>query len=243
MKKIFSLCLILLPAVAFGNAGVHLEHVDIDLKDKPSLQRGAKLFVNYCLSCHSASYARFNGIGKDLGIPDDVMKKNMLFVSDKVGSYMRVAMDKEDAKKWLGVAPPDLSVIARSRGSDWIYTFLNSFYLDPNKATGVNNTVFKDTAMPHILWELQGWQRPVYSESQHGDETTKEISGLKLVSPGKMSEEDYQVATRDLTNFLTYLGEPAKLVRKKVGLWVILFLLVLLVPAYLLKKEYWKDVK
>ncbi len=248
MKKLISLCLLLLPLMTFGaGSGVHLEHADVDLGDQPSLQRGAKLFVNYCLSCHSASYARFNGVAKDLGIPEDVMKKNMLFVSDKIGSYMKIAMDKDDAKKWLGVTPPDLSVIARSRGSDWIYTFLNSFYLDSSKATGVNNTVFKDTAMPHVLWELQGWQQPVYTEEEHGEaehkETIKVISGLELASAGKMNEKEYHQATHDLTNFLTYLGEPARLVRKKVGFWVILFLLVLLIPAYKLKKEYWKDVK
>ena len=244
MKKLITMYLLFLPIVAFGAGGnIHLEDANVDLGDKPSLQRGAKLFVNYCLSCHSASYARFNGVAKDLGIPEDVMLKNMVFVSDKIGSYMEIGMDKEDAKKWLGVAPPDLSVIARSRGADWIYTFLNSFYLDSKKATGVNNTVFKDTAMPHVLWELQGWQRPVYTEEHHDEKTTKVISGFELASAGKMNEEDYQTATRDLTNFLAYLGEPAQLIRKKVGFWVILFLLVFLVPAYKLKKEYWKDVK
>ena len=199
MKKPISLCLLLLPITVFGTGGsVPLDHADVDLGDQSSLQRGAKLFVNYCLSCHSASFARFNGVAKDLGIPEEVMEKNMLFVSDKLGSNMNIAMDKDDAKKWLGVTPPDLSVIARSRGSDWIYTFLNSFYLDSDKATGVNNLVFKDTAMPHVLWELQGWQRPVYSEEHHDEQATKVISGLELVSPGKMNEETYQAATRDL---------------------------------------------
>jgi ubiquinol-cytochrome c reductase cytochrome c1 subunit len=247
MKKLISLCLLLFPLMAFSaGGGVHLDHANVDLGDKPSLQRGAKLFVNYCLSCHSAAYARFNGTAKDIGIPEDVMLKNLMFASDKIGSYMKIAMDKDDAKKWFGVTPPDLSVISRSRGSDWIYTFLNSFYLDSSKASGVNNTVFKDTAMPHVLWELQGWQRPVYTEEDHGEgdkEAAKVLSGLQLVAAGKLNEEDYQQATRDLTNFLTYLGEPAQLIRKKVGFWVILFLLVLLIPAYKLKKEYWKDVK
>ncbi len=244
MKKLISICLLLLPTMAFANTGgVHLDHADVDLADKPSLQRGAKIFVNYCLSCHSASFARFSGVAKDLDIPEDVMSKNMLFVSDKIGSNMDIAMKAEDAEKWLGKNPPDLSVIARSRGADWIYTFLNSYYLDPSRSTGVNNRVFDKTAMPHVLWELQGWQKLAYTEEHHGEENKKVITGLKLVSPGKMNEESYRQVTHDLTNFLTYLGEPALMVRKKVGFWVILFLLILLIPAYKLKKEYWKDVK
>ncbi len=244
MKKLIAICFLLVPVIVSATgAGEHLMHVKIDLKDKRSLQHGAKLFVNYCLSCHSASYMRFNRVAKDLGIPRDVMKKNMLFVTDKLGNTMKVAMRKKDAKKWLGVAPPDLSVITRSRGPDWVYSFLNSFYLDEKRPTGVNNLVFKDTAMPHVLWELQGWQRPVYSEHHEGEESRKTINELELVYPGKMNEEDFQAATRDLVNFLTYVGEPAKLVRYKTGVWVILFLIVFLIPAYLLKKEYWKDVR
>ncbi len=246
MKKLIAIVLLVLPVVvSAAGSGVHLKHANIDLSDQASLQNGAKLFVNYCLSCHSASYMRFSRVAKDLGIPEDTMKKNMLFVTDKIGKNMEVAMRGKDAKKWLGVAPPDLSVIARSRGSDWIYTFLDSYYLDPSKATGVNNLVFRDTAMPHVLWELQGWQKPVYSEEDHGEHggVSKEITDLELVAAGRMNESDYRAARRDLVNFMTYMGEPAKLIRKKVGFWVILFLLILLVPAYLLKKEYWKDVQ
>lgn len=244
MKKLIVVFLFLAPVLTHGaGADISLQHANVDLGDKASLQNGAKLFVNYCLSCHSASYMRYSRTASDLGIPEDVMKKNMLFISDKIGSNMTVAMRGDEAKKWLGVAPPDLSVIARSRGSDWLYTFLNSFYLDAGKATGVNNLVFKDTAMPHVLWELQGWQRPVHTEGHDSEgKPTRVIHELELVSAGSMNEEAYQNATRDLVNFLTYLGEPAKLVRYKIGVWVILFLLVLLIPAYKLKKEYWKDV-
>ncbi|MFK8067652.1 MAG: cytochrome c1 [Gammaproteobacteria bacterium] len=243
MKKLILIFLFIVPVVASAaGAGVSLKDARVDLSDRESLQRGGKLFVNYCLSCHSASYMRFNGMARDLGIPEDVMLENMVFTTDKIGNNMKVAMRPSDAKKWLGVAPPDLSVIARSRGPNWIYTFLDSYYADSSKATGVNNLVFKDTAMPHVLLELQGLQKPVYDD-HHGDESSKVISDLTLATPGKMSESEFRTARRDLVNFMVYMGEPAKLVRKDIGFWVIIFLLVLLVPAYLLKKEYWKDVR
>lgn len=244
MKKLlltfFLLIPLWMPVTGSASTGdVHLEHADIDLGDQESLQRGAKIFVNYCLSCHEASYMRYSRTAEDIGIPEDVMKKNMLLATDKIGSTMDIAMRPQDAARWLGVTPPDLSVIARSRGADWIYTFLNSFYLDSSKDTGVNNLLFKDTAMPHVLWELQGWQHAVHSEDESGH---GKITGFELVSPGSMDEDSYKQATNDLVNYLVYMGEPAKLVRTKIGFLVILFLLVLLVPAYKLKKEYWKDV-
>lgn len=243
MKKLILILLFMVPVVATANSGgVRLKHARVDLSDQASLQNGAKLFINHCLSCHSASYLRFSGVAKDLGIPENIMMKNMVFTTDKIGGNMTVAMEGEDAKKWLGVAPPDLSVIARSRGADWIYTFLDSFYIDPSKATGVNNLVFKDTAMPHVLWDLQGMQRAVYDEEHHGHGEPKVIKDLELVTAGSMSESEYRTARKDLVNFMVYIGEPAKLIRKKVGFWVILFLVALLIPAYLLKKEYWKDV-
>jgi ubiquinol-cytochrome c reductase cytochrome c1 subunit len=182
---------------------------------------------------------RYSRTAEDIGIPVDVMTKNMLLATNKIGSTMEIAMRPQDAARWLGVTPPDLSVIARSRGADWLYTFLNSFYLDSSKETGVNNLLFKDTAMPHVLWELQGWQQAVHSEDDSGHDT---VTGFELVSPGSMDEEAYKQATNDLVNYLVYTGEPAKLVRTKIGFLVILFLLALLVPAYKLKKEYWKDV-
>ncbi|MCB1734167.1 MAG: cytochrome c1 [Gammaproteobacteria bacterium] len=228
--------LMLAPVAGFASGGgVHLDHVKIDMGDKASLQRGFKLFANYCLSCHAASYARYNRTASDLGISEILLKENLIFTGAKVHSPMHVAMPADGAKDWFGKTPPDLSVIARSRGTDWVYTYLRSFYLDPKKATGTNNTVFKDVGMPHVLWELQGWQEAEHDE--HG-----EVTHLKLVEPGSMQPAEYDAAVRDLVNFLAYLGEPAQLERSRLGPWVLLFLLLFSFVAYLLKKEYWKDV-
>ena len=216
--------------------------VDTDPHDRESLQRGARIFVNYCLSCHSASYMRFSRLASDLNIADQLVVDNLMFVTDKIGNTMEVAMRAADAERWFGVAPPDLSVIARSRGADWLYTFLTSFYLDPSRPTGVNNLVFKDTAMPHVLWELQGWQTPI-RRSQIENGTNREvIDGLELTIPGKLQEAEFQQTVRDLVNFLAYMGEPAQLIRRRLGRWVVAFLGVLLVPVYLLKREYWRDI-
>ncbi|MCB1737132.1 MAG: cytochrome c1, partial [Gammaproteobacteria bacterium] len=163
------------------------------------------------------------------------LKENLIFTGAKVHSPMHVAMPADGAKDWFGKTPPDLSVIARSRGTDWVYTYLRSFYLDPHKPTGTNNTVFKDVGMPHVLWELQGWQEAEHDE--HG-----EVTHLKLVEPGAMQPEEYDAAVRDIVNFLAYLGEPAQLDRSRLGPWVLLFLLLFSFLAYLLKKEYWKDI-
>ena len=223
-------------------------HVDVDLSDKKSLQRGARTFVNYCLSCHSAAFMRYNRLGKDLNISEDVLKKNLMFGTDKTGDTMTVALNRQEAEKYFGVAPPDLSVTARSRGADWLYTFFMTFYRDPSRLTGVNNRAFKDVAMPHVLWELQGWQEPVYKEviNRHGN-VTRVIDHLEVVAepvdkPTPYQDEDYERTVRDLVNFMVYLGEPVKLERKTIGAWVIAYLLVLLVLVYLLKREYWRDV-
>jgi len=167
---------------------------------------------------------------------------NLMFVTDKIGNTMEVAMRAADAERWFGVAPPDLSVIARSRGADWLYTFLTSFYLDPSRPTGVNNLVFKDTAMPHVLWELQGWQTPIWRSRIENGTKREVIEGLKLTTPGKLQEAEFQQMVRDLVNFLAYMGEPAQLIRRRLGPWVVVFLGVLLVPVYLLKREYWRDI-
>lgn len=216
---------------------------DIDLGDTHSLQRGARTFVNYCLSCHSASFMRYSRIAKDLEIPEELVKNNLMFTTDKIGDTLDVAMPRADAENWfLGVAPPDLSVIARARGANWLYTFLSTFYLAPERPTGVNNLAFKDTAMPHVLWELQGWQEPVLTTDQNGDES-EVIDYLKLAQPGKLSAQEYRQTVRDLVAFLVYLAEPAALVRHRIGIGVLLFLVILLSLAYALKKEYWKDVR
>jgi ubiquinol-cytochrome c reductase cytochrome c1 subunit len=234
--------LALLSSGAYAATSVNLMHADVDLGNRASLQRGARTFVNYCVSCHSAGYARYSRVATDLGIPESVVAESMMFTTEKVGNTMQVAMRKEDGEAWFGIAPPDLSVIARARGADWLTTFLSTFYLDPKRPTGVNNLAFKDTAMPHVLWELQGLKRPSMETRVEGGHETVHITGLETVTAGLESDEAYAGTVRDLVNFLVYLGEPAKLVRYKVGFWVMLFLFGFFWIAYLLKKEYWRDV-
>jgi len=242
-KMIVAFLIAVLPAVASAAEGVHLDHADVNLHDQASLQRGAKLFVNYCLSCHSAAFQRYNRMGKDLGLTDDQVKENLMFATDKVGNTMTIAMPAADAKQWFGNPPPDLSVMARARGADYIYTYLRSFYVDEKKATGVNNTVFPDVGMPHVLWELQGLQKPVYKAEEDAEgHKTQVISGFEQVTKGTMTPAEYNQAALDLTNFMVYMGEPAQLQRKSLGIWVLLFLGLLFVVSYALKKEYWKDV-
>ncbi|OGI49142.1 MAG: cytochrome C [Candidatus Muproteobacteria bacterium RIFCSPHIGHO2_12_FULL_60_33] len=246
MKKLLILLVMVgLPAGAFAAGGhkscgtVECDAVDIDLGDKASLQRGARIFVNYCLSCHSAGYMRYNRMGRDLGISDELIKENLLFAADKVGDLMKAVMPKEDARLWFGVAPPDLSLIARARKPAWVYTYLRSFYRDSKSPSGWNNTVFAHVAMPHVLYEWQGDRRAVFKKDAHGVEV---FERFELQRVGSMDKQAYDRAMRDLTNFLTYLGEPARLVRYEIGIYVLIFLAVFLVFAYLLKKEYWKDI-
>lgn len=241
------LLLAFLPVATWAaGGGTKLMHAEIDLGDKASLQRGATTFVNYCMGCHSASYMRYNRMGKDLGISDDVLEANFIFnPDDKVGDTMDIAMREGDAEDvYFGVNPPDLSVIARSRGADWLYTYFMTFYKDDSRPMGVNNLVFKDVGMPHVLVEKQGMQAPVYETvtTHDGGEKTM-ITGVERISHGTETPEQYRQTVTDLVNFLVYLGEPAKLKRKTIGFWVIFYLIVLLLPvAYLLKKEYWRDV-
>jgi ubiquinol-cytochrome c reductase cytochrome c1 subunit len=242
MKKLLILFLLAgLPAAAWasGGEGVKLDDVNIDLNDKASLQRGARIFVNYCLSCHSAGYMRYNRMGHDLGISDELVKENLLFAADKVGELMTAVMPKADAKAWFGVAPPDLSLVARARGPNWFYTYMRSFYRDDKSPSGWNNTVFPHVAMPHVLYEWQGHQRAVFKKDAHGVDL---FESFELAHPGSMSAEEYNNAMRDLTNFMVYLAEPAKLVRYQIGIYVLIFLAFFTVFAYLLKKEYWKDI-
>lgn len=248
MKCILSILFILMfiPGMSVQAAGGHvqLQEANVDLSDLPSLQQGARLFINYCMGCHSANYMRFNRFGKDLGIADEALNANFMFATDKSGDTMGISMRKSDGESFFGVVPPDLSVIARSRGADWLYTYLLGFYLDDSRPLGVNNLVFKDVGMPHALWELQGWQRPVYETVTHSDGTeTHFVKELELAVPGMQTPEEYQQTASDLVNFLVYMGEPAQLHRKRVGFWVIFYLALILLPiTYLLKKEYWKDV-
>jgi ubiquinol-cytochrome c reductase cytochrome c1 subunit len=213
-----------------ASSKVPLDTVELDLSDKASLQRGAKIFMNYCLSCHSASYMRYNRMGKDLGLSDAQIQESLMFASDKVGDTMTVAMRPEDAKKWFGVVPPDLSVISRARGTDWLYTYLRSYYLDTEKPFGTNNLVFKDVGMPHVLWQEQGYLKKDSDNQLHaltGDQETA---------------FEYNMMIRDLVNFLAYIGEPSKIERLALGKWVLLYLALFFFVAYPLKKAFWEDV-
>ena len=245
MKKIIiALLITLMPALGLAaGGGVHLDKADVDLTNQASLQNGAKLFVNYCLSCHSAAYMRYNRMAKDLGLSEEQVQNNLMFAADKVGETMTIAMPANDAKKWFGTKIPDLTVVARARGEDWLYTYLRTFYLDASRPWGVNNATFKDVGMPHVLWELEGLKQPVYEiHKDHEGNETKRIVRYEMVQAGKMSAAEYDNAVRDLVNFMVYMGEPAKLSRYNIGVWVLLFLALLFVVSYAMKKEFWKDV-
>ncbi|MEL0585523.1 MAG: cytochrome c1 [Candidatus Thiodiazotropha sp. (ex. Lucinoma kazani)] len=245
MKKLivaFLLAAAPLLGLAAGG-GVHLDDADIDLGDQASLQRGAKYFMNYCLSCHSAKYQRYNRMAKDLGLTKDEVVQNLMFTTDKIGNTMDIAMTAEQGTEWFGSPPPDLSVISRARGVDWIYTYLRSFYLDEKRPFGVNNLVFPDVGMPHVLWELQGAQKAVFKlENGSSGNDIQVFDHFEPVTQGTVSAEEYDQVARDLTAFLSYVGEPIQMERKRLGVWVLLFIAVFFVMAYLLKKEYWKDV-
>ena len=222
------------------------------MSDMAALQHGAQLFVNYCLNCHSAAYMRYNRM-HDIGLTDDEIKKNLLFAADKVGDTMKVSLDPKQAKEWLAAAPPDLTLIARSRadiskgsGADYLYTYLRTFYRDDTKATGWNNMAFPDVAMPHVLWELQGQQVAKFvEEKDHHDpsKTVHRFEGFEQVSPGKLDEHAYDQAVGDLVAYLQWIGEPAQEHRVRIGVWVLLFLSVLTVFTWRLNASYWKDVK
>ena len=217
---------------------------DIDETDKAAIQRGARIFVNFCLTCHSAEYMRYKRVADDLGISEDIMKQNLMNPGDKFHDGMSVAIEEDDAKRWFGVPPPDLSVISRARGREWLYNYFMTFYRDDSNLVGVNNATFKDVAMPHVLWELQGWQEPVYDDNAdaNGETSARKIVGMKLVEPGKLSPKEYQKTVRDLVAYMVYMGEPAELQRHRIGFWVLAFLFVFLMIAYALKREYWKDI-
>jgi ubiquinol-cytochrome c reductase cytochrome c1 subunit len=309
-NKLILILSVFLPSLALASGGggsalLHHYKADIELANQDSLRNGAKLFVNYCLSCHSAAFMRYKSVANDLGIDEKKAVEKMLFVADfskktegeakKIGALMTVAMRSEDAKSWFGNPPPDLSVIARSRGADWLYAYLTTFYLDASRPYGVNNAQFPNVGMPHVLWQLEGMKKGLFEtivtettyalskdakgaevktelkvEEKHFDvngklkdsklvrETKKSdvdpknfklekreektLIGFEMVQEGQLKEVEYKKAANDLVNFLVYLGEPHKLERQKIGVVVIFFLLILFVFAYLLKREYWKDV-
>lgn len=244
MKRLLTILLLLSATGALASGeGMALRTADIQWQDKAAIKRGAKLFVTHCLNCHSANLMRYSRIGEDLGMTETEVMDELITTSAKPGDIMAIAMQPDDAKRWFGVAPPDLSVIARARGTDWLYNYLHSFYLDAERPWGVNNALFKDVAMPHVLAELQGlqeaqWQTVTTAEGQQ----RQVISGMKLVQPGKLSVEDYDRVVLDLVTFLAYMGEPSKLSRIALAPWVLGYLLVLLVLVYLLKRNYWKAI-
>lgn len=241
MKKYLFLALAL-PAMAFASGGVHLDKAPVNHQDKESLQRGAAVFVNYCLSCHSAGYMRYSRM-TDIGLTEQQIKDNLLFAADKPGSLMTVAMRAKDAKEWFGAAPPDLSVITRSRGADWVYTYLRTFYRDDTRPSGWNNRVFDKVGMPHVLQELQGHMAPVYRTEQGEDGKSHQVlDHLRLAKPGKITQAEYDALTADLVNYLAWVGEPAKGTRLTTGLLTLLFLGLFFIAAFYLKKTYWKDV-
>ncbi|MEM5431199.1 cytochrome c1 [Cupriavidus oxalaticus] len=247
MKKLLSIialagaCFAGAPAMA-SEGGFPLEPAPVNTADLSSLQRGAKLFVNYCLNCHGASMMRYNRL-KDIGLTDDQIRQNLLFTADKVGETMTIAMQSKEAKAFFGAQPPDLSVIARARGDDWLYTYLRTFYRDDSRATGWNNLVFPSVGMPHVLWELQGQRAAKFTEVEEHGQKVHKFAGFEQLSPGKMSKVEYDQATADLVGFLDWMAEPAQNHRKRLGVWVLLFLGMFTVFAWRLNAAYWKDVK
>lgn len=237
------------PVFAAGSS-VALETPLIDTGNQKSLQRGAQVFVNHCMGCHTADYHRYSRMAADIGLTEEETVENFIFTTDKsgertkVGALMANSMTADYGRQAFGVVPPNLALTARSRGADWIYTYMKSFYLDEERGgIGVNNTVYPGAAMPHVLWEYQGWRKPIYGTEDHGGNETKVITGFEQVTEGTMSEEEYDVMITDLTNFMAYLADPIKQTRHKVGMWVMLFLFGMAILTWFLKQEYWKDIK
>jgi len=213
-----------------------------DVGNVASLQRGARNFVNYCMGCHSAKYVRYNRLAEDLGITEEELIANLMFAAEKPHETMEIAMPSADAERWFGQAPPDLSLIARARGTDYLFNFLRSFYTDETRPTGVNNLMLPNASMPHVLWELQGTRRAVFESEEHDGVSRQVFKGFEQVRPGKLGAEEYDAFVRDIVNFLDYIGEPIQLQRQRLGILVIAFLVFFGILSYLLKQEIWKDV-
>ena len=232
--------LVLAPASAFAAEGGALLQSGTDLDDRASLQRGAQLYMNYCSGCHSLKYLRYSRMAEDLGLSEDEVMQNLNFTGAKFGEQIQVSMPAEGSAKWFGKTPPDLSLITRVRGSDWVYTYLKSFYLDESRPLGWNNTLFPNASMPNPLWEMQGLQHAEFGAPDATGE--RPVEGLKIAQPGTQPGEHFDQTVRDITAFLEYAGEPAALKRQGLGVWVVLFLVFLTFLAWLLKNEYWRDV-
>lgn len=251
MKKIL---LSLIAALTFAGGAVAAESelswdkAPSTVNDLTSLQNGAKLFVNYCLNCHSAAFMRYNRL-KDIGLSEQQIKDNLLFGSAKIGETMKAAIDANQAKEWFGANPPDLTLIARSRsghggsGADYLYTYMRTFYRDPSRPSGWNNLLFPNVGMPHVMWQLQGDREPVFEERMVHGHKTPVFTGWKQITPGTMSPLQYDQAVGDLVNYLQWMAEPAQSSRVRVGVWVMLFLLVFTVFAWRLNAAFWKDIR
>ncbi|CAM8668026.1 CYT1 Cytochrome c1 [Comamonadaceae bacterium] len=251
MKKIILTLALALGVVSGAQAaggGIAWDKAPSKTNDLVSLQNGAKVFVNYCLNCHSAAFMRFNRL-KDIGLTDQQIKDNLLFTTDKVGETMKASIDPRQAKEWFGANPPDLTVIARSRagaggtGADYLYTYLRTYYADDTKATGWNNLAFPNVGMPHVLWELQGKRVPIYDTIQNHGHDEQVFKGWQQITPGTMTPAEYDQTIGDLVNYLQWMAEPAQNTRIRVGVWVLLFLSVLTLFAWRLNAAFWKDVK
>jgi len=251
MKKILlglALSLGLITAATAAGPAVTLDKAPKRTNDMAALQNGAKLFVNYCLSCHSAAFMRYNRL-RDIGLTDKQIAENLTFTTDKIGDTMKASIDPKQAKAWFGANPPDLTLVARSRsssagtGADYIYTLLRTYYRDPQKPTGWNNKTFPNIGMPHPLWELQGEQRPVYQKVESHGHEVEVVKGWEQVKPGKMSQAEYDQNVGDLVAYLQWMAEPAQNSRVRIGVWVLIFLAAFTVVAWRLNAAYWKDVK
>ena len=228
---------------AASSGGPAMPPANNDMSNIPSLQRGAANFMNYCSGCHSAQYVRFNSMGADLELSETQLIKNLMFNAEKTFETIRSNIPADDSKRWFGVTPPDLSLMARSRGSDYIYNFLRGFYVDESRPTGVNNIMLEGTSMPHVLANLQGLQKPMYHEAEgEAGGAAHEFAGFELVSAGSMAPEEFDNFVRDTVNFLDYISEPVQMKRRVIGVWTLIFLTLFLIVAYMLKKEIWKDV-
>lgn len=244
MRKLVLFFSLLIPAVvmAAGGSNVPLDKANYDLTDKASLQNGMKLFNNYCLGCHQMQYQRYQRSFKDLGIPDDLGQESLQFTGEKVGDHIKSSMPQESGAAWFGAPPPDLTLVARVRGADWLYTYLRSFYADESRPFGVNNTVFPEVGMPHVLQELQGVPSITHEDKMIDGEMKSVYVGIKSDGTGELSADEYDAAILDLVNYLVYVGEPNRLGLESMGRWVLVFIVVLFFFVYLLKKEYWRDV-
>ena len=243
MKRIIFAVLALLPGLVLAaGGGFPLDKAEYDLSDKASLQRGAATFMNYCAGCHSTQYQRYNRVAADIGIPEELMKEHLVFTGAKIGDLMKGAMSEKDAARWFGAPPPDLTLVARVRGADWIYTYLRSFYVDETRPFGVNNAVFPSVGMPHVLEPLQGTPRAEFETHTLDGVEMQQVVSIKSDGNGEMNNEEYDQTVLDLVNFLVYSAEPVQQERERMGFWVLGFIAIFFIFTVLLKKEFWRDV-